>query len=249
MVTSDSASFLTRLRHSSFISAALAGHGSFSRSKLKDLVDVEIRLLLQQFDGVGHALAAALLVAAENDEGGFHVAGLDGVVEFVAVLFEFGDVARVEIAAAAVDGIEVSIQDQAREPVIERRAAIVFAGDDVADAAGDVVFLFGGSEHRQRSAGTAAGGVIAAPEQRRQSDRARAHGDAAVTQRERLARGLCSHHRTRSPVNFGRQIVQGCEANVLRPSVYEPEDMRPFTVLIGIVMGSAASITFGLGAV
>src|ERR1700734_680632 len=34
-----------------------------------------------------------------------------------------------------------------------------------------------------------------------------------------------------------------------KPSVYEPEDMRPFTVLIGIVLGSAASITFGLGAV
>ncbi len=35
-VTSDSASFFTRLRHSSFISAAFAGQGSFSRSKLND---------------------------------------------------------------------------------------------------------------------------------------------------------------------------------------------------------------------
>ena len=32
-------------------------------------------------------------------------------------------------------------------------------------------------------------------------------------------------------------------------SVYELNHMRPFTVLIGIVLGSAASITFGLSAV
>jgi len=32
---------------------------------------------------------------------------------------------------------------------------------------------------------------------------------------------------------------------MLSTSVYEPEDMRPFAVLIGMVSGSAASITFG----
>jgi hypothetical protein len=73
------------LRHSSFISAAFAGQGSFSRSKLKDSSMSKSGFLLQQFDGVGHALAAALLVAAENHEGRFHVAGLDGIVEFVAI--------------------------------------------------------------------------------------------------------------------------------------------------------------------
>jgi hypothetical protein len=69
------------LRHSSFISAAFAGQGSFSRSKLNDSSISKSGFLLQQFDGVGHALAAALLVAAEDHEGGLDVAALDGIVE------------------------------------------------------------------------------------------------------------------------------------------------------------------------
>jgi len=47
-----------------------------------------------------------LLIAAENGEGRLDVTGFDGIVELVAVLLEFGDVAGVEIASAAVDGVE-----------------------------------------------------------------------------------------------------------------------------------------------
>ena len=112
--------------------------------EVEGFVDVEVRLLLQQLDRVVHALAAALLKAAEDHECRLHVARLDGVVELVAVLLELRDVARVEIAAAAVDGVEVAVEDQAREMVVERRAPVVLAGDDVAHAARDVVLLLRG---------------------------------------------------------------------------------------------------------
>jgi hypothetical protein len=72
--------------------------------------------------------------------------------------------------------------------IIERRAAVVFAGDDVADAARDVVFLFGGGE-RVVLAGTAAGGVMAAPSSAA-SPTALAQTAMPVIQRERLAQGL-----------------------------------------------------------
>ena len=49
------------------------------------LVEIEVRLLLQELNGVLHALAAALLEAAENDERGFDVAPFDGIVELVAI--------------------------------------------------------------------------------------------------------------------------------------------------------------------
>src|SRR6202020_1577763 len=92
--------------------------------EVEGLVDIEIRLLLEQFHGVGHTLAAALLVPAEDDESRFDVAGLDGVIEFVAILFEFRDVAGVEVATAAIDGVQIAIQDETGKPVIEGGAAI-----------------------------------------------------------------------------------------------------------------------------
>ncbi len=104
--------------------------------------------LLSKIDGVGHALAAALLIAAEDHECRLDVAGLDGIVELVAIALELRNIAGVEIAPAAVDGIEIAVEDQAREMIVERRAAIVFMGDDVGHAPRHVIFLLGGRKHR-----------------------------------------------------------------------------------------------------
>ena len=146
--------------------------------EVEGFVDVEIRLLREQLDRVVHALAAALLEAAEDHEGRLDVARLDGIVELVAVLLELRDVARIEIAAAAVDGIEIAIEDQARETVIERCAPVVLAGDDVAHAARDVVFLLRGLENRAgRRGGRAHRRRHGGAEQCRKSDRARANDD------------------------------------------------------------------------
>ena len=127
-IISDSASFFTRLRHSSFISAALAGHGSFSRSKSKVSSTSKSGFLLSNVDGVRHALAVALLEAREDHEGRLDVAGLDRIVELVAIALEVGDVARKEVASAAVDGVEVAVENQTRQMIVERRAAVVLAG-------------------------------------------------------------------------------------------------------------------------
>ncbi len=158
--------------------------------EIERLVDVEVRLLVQQLDGIGHALAAALLVAAEDHERRLDVAGLDGIVEFVAVALELGDVAGVEIAAAAVDGVQIAVEDQAGEMIVERRPAVVLVGDDVGDPARDVVLLLGGRECRGVPAGDgAATGVMAAPS-RAASPTALAQTAMPVIQRERLALGL-----------------------------------------------------------
>ncbi len=146
----------------------VGGPGFFLAVEIERLVDVEIRFLAQQVDGIGHALAAALLVAAEDHESRFDIAGLDGIVEFVAIALELGDVAGVEVASGAVDRVEVAVEDQAGKMIVERRAAIVLARDDVRHAARDVVFLLGGCEiaasaSRAAAAGAAAGGVMAAP--------------------------------------------------------------------------------------
>ncbi len=68
----------------------------------------------------------------------------------VAILLELGDVAGEEIAARAVDGVEIAVEDQARKMIIERRPAVMLVGDDVGDAPRDVVFLFCGREDRCR---------------------------------------------------------------------------------------------------
>ena len=146
--------------------------------------------LFEQLDRIGHALAAALLIAAEDHERGLDIAGLDGIVELVAIALEFCDVAGVEITARAVDGIEIAVEDQAREMIVERRAPIVFMGDDVGYAARDVVFLFGGRERRGGRGGTrGARGVMAAPNSAA-SPTALAQTAMPVIQRERLALGL-----------------------------------------------------------
>ncbi len=113
----------------------------FLTIEVEGFVDVEVRFLREQFDRVIHALAVTLLEAAEDHEGRLHVARLDRVVELVAIFLEFGDVARIKIAAAAVDGVEIAVEDQTGEAVVERGPAVVFARHDVGDPARDVILL------------------------------------------------------------------------------------------------------------
>ena len=141
-----------------------------------------------------------MLVATEDHERRFHVARFDGVVELVAIFLEFGDVAGVKVAASAVDRIEVAIEDQARQMVIERRAPVMLARDDVADAARDVILLLGRREYCcQRDRGRRRHGGA---EQRRKADAAHAHDDGADPAGSSGQGPICDH-RTRSPVNCG----------------------------------------------
>src|SRR6201999_622888 len=86
--------------------------------------------------------------AAEDHESRLDVAGLDRIVELIAVLFEFSDVAGEEITACAIDGVEIAVEDQARQMIVERRPAVMLVSNDVSDPARNVIFLLRGGEDR-----------------------------------------------------------------------------------------------------
>ena len=101
---------------------------------------------LEQVEGVGHALAIALLEAIEDGEHGLELAGDDRVVELILVALEFGDVACKKVAARPVELFDEPIEHQGRHGVIDRRLPIVGAFDDVADQLADAPLALGRGE-------------------------------------------------------------------------------------------------------
>ena len=74
-------------------------------------------------------LAVTLLEAREDPERRACVSLLDRVVELETQRLELGDVARQQVAAVAVEGLEVAFEDLRRHRVVERGLAIMLAVD------------------------------------------------------------------------------------------------------------------------
>ncbi len=129
------------------------GPGRVLAVELEALVDREVRFLLERREREGHALAVALLEAVEDGEGGVELAGRDRVVELVAVLLELGDVAREEIAARAVERLEVAVEHQRGHRVVDRRLAVMRPLEHAADQPGHLGLPLGRREIRGRGAG------------------------------------------------------------------------------------------------
>ena len=114
--------------------------------ELEALVEREVGLLVEHGERELHALPAALLVAVEDLEGRLELAFEDRVVEFVAVALEFLDVGGGEVAAQAVERLEVAVEHQGRHGVVHGRLAVVRALEHAAHEPGDPRVPFGGRE-------------------------------------------------------------------------------------------------------
>src|SRR5690606_24238718 len=100
----------------------------------KLLVDREIRLRLEQLERIAHALSGALPEKVEDLEDRLELAGLHAIVELVAVAAEARDVAREEIHPAAVEGVEVAVEDRGGVVVVEVGTREVKFFDELGDA-------------------------------------------------------------------------------------------------------------------
>ena len=118
--------------------------------ELEGLVQVPVRLGLQQRDRVLHALAVALLEARENQIRRVDVAGADHVAELEAVGVELVDVARQEVAALPVEELEVALVDRVGHLVVDGGTAVVRLLEDASDLARGVALRVGGSDGPRR---------------------------------------------------------------------------------------------------
>ena len=90
----------------------IAGHGGLAAVELEaSRSTFQSGSVFSSADGVLDALAVALLEAREDQVRRIDVAGADHVVELHAVGVEFADVAREEVAALAVEELEVALVD------------------------------------------------------------------------------------------------------------------------------------------
>ena len=111
--------------------------------ELEGLVQRPVRLGAKQRDRMVDALAVALLEAGEDHVGRIHRAGADHVVELEAVGVELVDVALQEVAALAVEELQVALVDDLGHLVIEGGAAVVLLLEDAADLARGGTLLVG----------------------------------------------------------------------------------------------------------
>ena len=84
---------------------------------------------VEQRDRVLQHFAIALAIACKNLEGGRGVRILDRIVELVAQALEFRDVRRKQVAAAAIQRLEVAFEDLRGHGVVERGLPVVLPFD------------------------------------------------------------------------------------------------------------------------
>ena len=109
------------------------------------LVEREIRFCVEERNRVPQHFTVALPIAREYPEGGRGVGILDRFIELIAQALEFRDVRCQQIAAAAVQRLEVALEDLCGHVVIQRGLPVMLPVDDLRDQAHDApVALAGG---------------------------------------------------------------------------------------------------------
>src|SRR5690606_22704219 len=114
--------------------------------ELEVLVDREVRLRLEQLEGVGNTLAVALLEAIEYGEHRLEPSFYDRIIELITKAFELSDVAGKEVAARCVELLEVAIEHKRRDRIVDRRLAIMRTLDHIADELADAPMALRRSE-------------------------------------------------------------------------------------------------------
>ncbi len=104
--------------------------------ELERLGRIPVRLGLEHAHCVLHTLTVALLEPREDQKRRIDLAGADHVVELQAVSLELCDVAGEEVAALAVEEVEVALEHLLGQLVVDRHAAVVSFLEDPADLAG-----------------------------------------------------------------------------------------------------------------
>ncbi|MNE63238.1 hypothetical protein D3C80_1585780 [compost metagenome] len=81
--------------------------------------------MFEHVQGKLQAALQAFQVALVDKEAGFQIAAFQQVVELVAPLVEFADVARGEVTARGVEHLQVTLIDLRRALVVERRLVVM----------------------------------------------------------------------------------------------------------------------------
>ncbi len=154
------------------------------------------------------ALAVALLEAGEDRVRRLDIAGADHVVELELVGLELGDVARQEVAALAVEEIQVAVEHLLRHLLVDRGAAVVRFLQDAADLAGGGFLVVGGcyGTRGKDDGGGAARGTGAEPEDWASTSTARVARIEAVSHPAVRREGLGIIHDAR---RFGKALHFG----------------------------------------
>ena len=84
--------------------------GGLGAIELKALLHRPVGFVGQQVQGILDALAVALLVARENQKGRFDFAGVDDVVEALAIGCQFRNIGGGEVTALAIERIEKTVE-------------------------------------------------------------------------------------------------------------------------------------------
>ncbi len=135
----------------------VGGPGRVLAIEVEIFAQSEVRLLAELADRVGHALAIALAKAPEDRERRVERARLDALVEAQPQTLELGDVARQEVAARAVQGFQVQVEDLRGQAIVQRRPGVVRAIEVVVHATRDVAVTDGRRQVRAQACGLGGG--------------------------------------------------------------------------------------------